>query len=128
MARRQHTIWDGVTFRQVSPEEAADLVAADKAQDLTSNKESAFSLKRRKQFTGYTAKPAAPTRRVSSQQDEDRAMTGKVIEEPMKHWLTYRPIVARKLDKPTNKVTKAEVDAWWTARDPSEPLDTAASE
>jgi len=53
MARKYHTIWDGVAYRQVSPEEAAKLVKEDKAQDCSERMLSATELKFRRDFKGY---------------------------------------------------------------------------
>ena len=63
MARKYHTIWDGVAYRQVSPEEAARLVKEDKAQDCSERMLSATELKFRRDFKGYQTREvrAEPT-------------------------------------------------------------------
>lgn len=106
---KMHHIWDGIAFRSVTPEEAAQLVAEDKAQDLSLKFISGTEMKRRSEFTGYKTKPARP---ATVEKVEDEVPSGKPEPEPLKHWLSYRSLVAADIGKPANKVTKAEVDVW----------------
>lgn len=121
MAQRTktHLLWDGKSFLSVKPEEAQKMVAEDKAQDLTSQRASSYQLKPRSAFTGYnTAAPAkveAPETPKPEKSGVDPADgPGKAIQdEPLKNWMAYKNAVAKDLDKPFNKVTKADVEQWW---------------
>jgi hypothetical protein len=103
------TIWDGINFRQVPPQEAEELEAADKCQNLTKKFYSGTELKFRRQFTGYKTR-------------ELRAEIPPVVSiptaaEPAKmptiaNWPSYRKAAAAYLNKPFNKTTKDETIAY----------------
>ena len=127
---RHVVIWDGIAFREVTPDVAKQLVAEDKAQLLDGSVDGG-SLKYRRQFTGYHPKPepevvvspepetapepeAPPPEEVEVKACEGEVdpMAKAVKTEPMKDWRTYRKVAAEALGKPLVKVTKAEVLKW----------------
>jgi len=66
---KTHLIWDGQDYREVTAEQAEELVANDQAQDLTLKMLSAMELKRRSEFAGY--KKGYVTRELRASQNEE---------------------------------------------------------
>lgn len=105
---RMHFCWDGKQFITLSPEDAKRLVDEDRGQDLTLRPASATELRPRRSFSGYAAKP------VEAVKSDEVPIASKPIETaPLKNWSAYRGMAATDIGKPANRVTKADVEAWW---------------
>ena len=102
-------IWDGDDYRQVSHEEAEKLEAEDKCQNLSKRNYAATELKYRREFTGYHTREmratTAPIPRISKAPAAEPQVEAS-------EWMQYKAAAAKKLDKPWNKVTKAETLAY----------------
>jgi hypothetical protein len=111
---RVHYCWDGEKFLHLSPEDAKRLVDEDRGQDLTERRVSATELRPRKAFTGYSRRVLKPVEAVKS--EEVPIASKPISDHPLKNWSAYRGIAARDIGKPANRVTKADVEAWWSER------------
>jgi len=122
-------IWDGEEFRQVSQEEADELVKQDKAQDLSKEILSATDLKFRKDFKGYMTREvraADPLKAAPKQKPTpvpiipptDPLPKPIPIDPPQPAsvdgnlWMNYRKAAADLLGKPYNMTTKSETLAY----------------
>lgn len=92
-------IWDGLKFRHVPPQEAEELEAADKCQNLTKKFYSGTELKFRRQFTGYK------TRELRA---EERVAVAPPTPTLTQNWQAHRKAAAAHLGKPFNKTTKED--------------------
>lgn len=90
---KMKTVWDGVSFLEVSEDEAEKLVKEDKAQ-LIFPTIGGNELKFRKQFTGYEEKAEA------------------MQSAPLKDWKSYKKVVAELNDIKVTKVTKSMVEEY----------------
>jgi hypothetical protein len=95
------TVWDGLTFRQIPPDEAERLEAEDKCQNLSRRFVSGTELKYRHQFAGYATRElrAAPV---------PVAVAVVTNPESPSDWKAHREAAAAYLMKPLNKTTKAD--------------------
>ena len=102
---RSVSIWDGVAFKDVPEDEAADMVKNDRAQYT----HLAYShLKFRSQFTGYQTREMraeAPAPVVAAP-----VVAAPEVEEL--DWKSYRKKAGKAIGKATLKVTKADVEAY----------------
>ena len=100
------TIWDGIQYRQVSPEEAARLVKKDMAQICPVG---GTEMKFRRDFTGYqTREVRAEFRPAPIKEPEAKPVMKPEPEKEVVDWKDYRTAAAKVLDKPVNKTTKAQ--------------------
>ena len=112
------TIWDGIQYRQVSPEEAARLVKKDMAQICPVG---GTEMKFRKQFTGYQTRevradaPAVPTPPRLKPEPKPKAAPPRLKPEPepkAKPWTHYKKAAAKYHGKTVKKTNKADVLAY----------------
>ena len=122
-------IWDGTDFLEVADSEAKRLVKEDKAQDITDLAVvDLFTLKYRRDFTGYHAEaapeppsapaaapepPSAPAAAPPEAKSQEIDPMAKAVQRtPMKPWTSYKKATADALGKSFARTTKDDVMKW----------------
>lgn len=152
MSTTKHVIWDGISARAVSPEEAKELVEKDMAQNLTTSTLAGHQFKRRKDFTGYKtrelradepgqqATPEPPPQELASEEtppqepvpqeqasteEQTAAQEPATNENAAEDWRAHRTATAEWLGDGTapSKVRKNQVEAFLKAQADAEPND-----
>lgn len=103
------TIWDGIEYRQTSQEEADQLEREDKCQIVSKHIFSATELKFREQFTGYKTRELRAEVPVLPKVEKPYLPKDLDPIASVEDWKNYKEAAAGFLDKPINKVTKAQV-------------------
>lgn len=133
------TVWDGENFAEMDEEKALKLEQQDKAQILRDGIIDGLSLKYRHEFTGYqnrmmstdaSPKGQAEARAAVAEIADKQEPAPDLIEQPDAadepeqetdsvelDWREHRKAAADHLDKPFNKTTKADVEAYLAEKD-----------
>ena len=105
------TIWDGVQYRQVSPQEADRLVGKDMAQKMPID---GTAMKFRKDFTGYRTREVRaqpnpiPTPAMVEPPAQPKAQTTEAPVSVSTNWLAHRKAAAKSLGQTMKETTKAQ--------------------
>lgn len=92
------TIWDGVQYRHVSPQEADRLVEKDMAQKMPVD---GTAMKFRKDFSGYQTREVRPAKPEPP-----------VVVTTVRDWKDYRRAAAEHLDQPIMSTSKKQTKAY----------------